>query len=130
MTCRNFGIDQAEQQSPQHRDQGNQQQQDKREDRLFLHHLYRGMACSGSWVTVKTCVRWLPTPTEDRVHSIRCRRQVVLQNHFTHLIQDTVMACPVSQIQTNRQLWFFKILVPVCRHTANLFHSRSPFHCA
>src|SRR6266481_5434510 len=31
---------------------------------------------------------------------------------------------------TNRQLGFSKNLVPVCRHSANLSHSRSPFSCA
>jgi hypothetical protein len=44
MTCRNFGIDQAEQQSSQHRDYGNQQEKEKRDDGLFLHYLYRGIA--------------------------------------------------------------------------------------
>jgi len=37
MTCRAFGIDQAEQQSPQYRHHGNQQEHDKRDDRMFLH---------------------------------------------------------------------------------------------
>jgi hypothetical protein len=38
MTCRGFGVNQAEQRSPHPPNDGNQQQQDKRDDRLFLHH--------------------------------------------------------------------------------------------
>jgi hypothetical protein len=39
MACRDFGINEAEEQSPQHRNHGNRQQQGKRDDHLFLHHL-------------------------------------------------------------------------------------------
>src|SRR6267378_432251 len=40
------------------------------------------------------------------------------------------MACSVSQVQTDGQLGLFENLVSVCRHSANLLHSRSPFSCA
>ena len=40
MACRNFGIDQAEQRSPQRQDQGNEQEQDNCHDPLFLDHFH------------------------------------------------------------------------------------------
>src|SRR6266478_9812151 len=69
-------------------------------------------------------------PAENLVDSPRCRRQTVLQNHVTCFIQDAVMACSVSQIQTDGQLGFLENLVATLRHSANLLHSRSPFSCA
>jgi hypothetical protein len=48
----------------------------------------------------------------------------------TRLIQNTVMAGSVFQIQTDGQLGFVENLVPVCCHVLFFFISRSPFHCA
>src|SRR5260370_20801036 len=62
--------------------------------------------------------------------SFRCRWQTALQNHVACLIQDAVMACSVSQVQADGQLWLIEDLVPARRHSANLLHSRSPFSCA
>jgi hypothetical protein len=38
----------------------------------------------------------------------------------------------ISDLQnyTDRQLLLLENFVPKCLHSANLFHSRSPFHCA
>src|SRR5258708_37546046 len=69
-------------------------------------------------------------PAEYLVDPLRRRRQTVLQNHVTCLIQDAVMACSVSQIQTDGQLGLLENLVATFRHSANLLHSRSPFSCA
>src|SRR6059036_3117489 len=67
---------------------------------------------------------------EDFVDALRRRRQTVFQNHIACLIQDAVMTCAVSQIQTDGQLELPKNLVATHRHSANLLHSRSPFSCA
>src|SRR6516162_1999560 len=58
MACSDFGVNQAEQQSPEHRNHRNQQQQDKRGDRLFLHYLHHDKTRLSSWATLKLmCVR-------------------------------------------------------------------------
>jgi hypothetical protein len=49
---------------------------------------------------------------EHRMDSFRCRWQAALENHVACLIQDAVMACSVSQIQTDGQLGFLKIPLP------------------
>src|SRR5712672_2008341 len=69
-------------------------------------------------------------PAEYLLDSFRGRRQTVLQNHFACLIQDAVMDCSVSQIQTDGQLGLLENFVATFRHSANLLHSRSPFSCA
>src|SRR5712692_9251436 len=62
-------------------------------------------------------------PAEYLVDPLRRRRQTVLQNHVTCLIQDAVMACSVSQIQTDGQLGLLENLVATFRHSANLLHA-------
>src|SRR6266446_10149452 len=51
-------------------------------------------------------------PAEYLLDSFRGRRQTVLQNHFACLIQDAVMDCSVSQIQTDGQLGLLEISLP------------------
>jgi hypothetical protein len=57
MACRNFWINLAEQQSPQHRHHGNHQQQHDRNDTLSLHLPHHGRVGLCSCVTAKpVCV--------------------------------------------------------------------------
>jgi hypothetical protein len=66
-------------------------------------------------------------PAEDLVHSLRCGRQVVFQDHVARLIQNAVMAGSVSQVQPDGQLGPLENLVSVCRHGAILFHKPVSF---
>src|SRR5216683_360970 len=59
--------------------------------------------------------------------SLRRGRRVVFQNHVACLIQNAVVAGPVSQVQTDGQLGSFENLVPVFRHSAILFHKPVSF---
>src|SRR5207245_1856303 len=76
------------------------------------------------------CDATLRCPRKCLLHRIRCRRQFLFQNDFACFIQNTVERPTISQIHTDRQLLLFENFVPKCLHSANLFHSRSPFHCA
>src|ERR1017187_8334505 len=65
-------------------------------------------------------------PSENLLHGLRRGRHFLFQNYFSRFIQNAVPTPSVSQIKPNRQLLtriFFHLL---CRHSANLFHCRSP----
>src|SRR5450631_3417374 len=64
---------------------------------------------------------------EDLLDALRRCCHALLQNHVTSLIQNTVMACSVSQIYANRKLLRFENLVRVFYYSDILLHSRSPF---
>src|SRR6266851_83971 len=64
------------------------------------------------------------------LHPFRCRRHFLFQNDLACFLQNTVERPAISQIDTDRQLLLLENFVPKCPHSANLFHSRSPFSCA
>src|SRR5712691_7055389 len=65
-----------------------------------------------------------------RFHRFPCRRYFLFQNDFAGFIQNTVERPAISQIHTDGELLLLENFVPKCLHSANLLHSRSPFHCA
>src|ERR1700731_4550976 len=64
---------------------------------------------------------------EDLLDALRRCCYALLQNHVTSLIQNTVMACSVSQIHANRKLLRCENLVRVFFQSDILLRSRSPF---
>jgi uncharacterized protein YecE (DUF72 family) len=55
---------------------------------------------------------------------------ILLQNHFTHTIQNAVVTRAISQIQPDGELLPLENPVSNSTHGANLLHCRSPFLCA
>src|SRR5229473_7914887 len=64
------------------------------------------------------------------LHRFRCRRHFLFQKDFTRFIQNAVTRPAIAEVHTNRELVSFENHVSIYPNSANLFHSRSPFHCA
>src|SRR5713101_7045421 len=64
------------------------------------------------------------------LHRFRCRRHFLFQKDFTRFIQNAVTRPAIAEVHTNRELVSFENHVSIYPNSANLFHCRSPFHCA
>src|SRR5216684_4207239 len=63
-------------------------------------------------------------------HRFRCRRHFLFQKNFARFIQNAVARPAIAEVHTNRELVSFENHVSIYPNSANLFHCRSPFHCA
>src|SRR4249920_2579263 len=63
-------------------------------------------------------------------HRFRCRRHFLFQKDFARFIQNAVTRPTIAEVHTNRELVSFENHVSIYPNSANLFHCRSPFHCA
>src|SRR5260370_12931153 len=63
-------------------------------------------------------------------HRFRCRRHFLFPKDFARFIQYAVTRPAIAEVQTNRELVSFENHVSIYRNSPNLFHCRSPFHCA
>src|SRR6266853_6911355 len=64
------------------------------------------------------------------LHRFRCRRHFLFQKDFTRFIQNAVTRPAIAEVHTNRELVSSENHVSIYPNSANLFHCRSPFHCA
>src|SRR5271170_4408467 len=64
------------------------------------------------------------------LHRFRCRRHFLFQKDFACFIQNAVARPAIAEVHTNRELVSFENHVSIYLNSANLFHCRSPFHCA
>src|SRR5438309_2376160 len=64
------------------------------------------------------------------LHRFRCRRHFLFRKNFARFIQNAVARPAIAEVHTNRELVSFENHVSIYPNSANLFHCRSPFHCA
>src|SRR3982075_3433717 len=76
------------------------------------------------------CDAALRYPRKYLLHCFRCRRHFLFQKDFACFIQNAVERPAIAEVQTNRELVSFENHVSIYPNSANLFHCRSPFHCA
>src|SRR5271169_5579563 len=69
-------------------------------------------------------------PLKGLLHRFRCHRHFLFQKDSARFIQNAVARPAIAEVHTNRELVSFENHVSIYPNSANLFHCRSPFHCA
>src|ERR1700694_3726366 len=96
----------------------------------FVSQLSEQPAYPGGMCSCLQCDETSRYLSKGLLHRFRCGRQFLFQNDLACFIQNTVERPAISQIQADRQLLLLEHFALECLHSANLFHSRSPFGCA